>query len=156
MTVCLYCCAKRSVKYFDKSVNKSDFLKIINLQLPLGLCNPGQSNDEEQKLVLVDSAQQEITFVFHSIQNFVNCIQIRGRSQTTLTRRGRYLGPYMSTGNVNGVLIFSYNSKGIPLQMSNRGRQVVKKGQKFVNIVKECPLMSQKISCGCSFATKMR
>jgi hypothetical protein len=28
---CMYCCAEISVKDFDKSVNKSDFLKIIKL-----------------------------------------------------------------------------------------------------------------------------
>ena len=33
-----------------------------------------------------------------------------------------------------------FNSIGIPSQMSIRGRQVVKKGQNLVNVVKECPL----------------
>ena len=30
-----YCCVEKSVKFFDKSVNKRDFLKIINLYRPL-------------------------------------------------------------------------------------------------------------------------
>ena len=33
-----------------------------------------------------------------------------------------------------------YSSKGFSSQMSTRGRQVVKKGQNFVNVVKECPI----------------
>ena len=41
-----------------------------------------------------------------------------------LTKRGREVG---GTGNVNGMQIFRYNSKGIPLQMSifGVGTQVV-------------------------------
>ena len=38
---------------------------------------------------------------------------IRRHSQTTLTRRGSYVGGTV-TGNVNGMQIFPYNSKGIP------------------------------------------
>ena len=51
----------------------------------------------------------------------------RGHSQTTLTRRGWQGG----SRNVNDAQIN-------PSQMSTRGRQVVKKEQNLVNVVKEC------------------
>ena len=41
------------------------------------------------------------------------------------------------TGNVNGMQIFTCNSKGILPQMSTKGRQVVNNGQNLVNVVKE-------------------
>ena len=41
-------------------------------------------------------------------------IIVRGRSQTTLTRRGRPVGG--TVGKVNGM------QKGIPLEMSTQGR----------------------------------
>ena len=54
-----------------------------------------------------------------SNRKLTNVFLLRGRSLTTLTRRGRYLG---GTGNINGMQIFPYNSKGIPSQMSTWGR----------------------------------
>ena len=45
----------------------------------------------------------------------MSSLQLRGRSQTTLTRQGTVGG----TGNVNSKLIFPYNIKGIPSQMSS-------------------------------------
>ena len=45
---------------------------------------------------------------------------VKVRSLTTLTRRGKLVST--PTGNVNGIQIFPYNSKGIPSTMSTGGR----------------------------------
>ena len=47
-------------------------------------------------------------------KNYTMMIIVRGRSQTTLTRRGRPVGG--TVGKVNGM------QKGIPLEMSTQGR----------------------------------
>ena len=54
--------------------------------------------------------------VEHNTQRgYLSC----GRSFTTLTRRGRYVG---GTGNVNGKQIFPSATKEIPSQMSTLGK----------------------------------
>ena len=60
--------------------------------------------------------------IFHIDDMFsmptIPCRYLWERSQTTLTRQGRWV---VHAGNVNGMQIFPYNSKGIPSQMSTRG-----------------------------------
>jgi hypothetical protein len=50
------------------------------------------------------------------------------------------------TENVNSMQNFLYNNKDIPSKMSTLGRQMVKKGQNLVNIVKECPPKIKNVS----------
>ena len=45
---------------------------------------------------------------------------VKVRSLTTLTRRGKLVST--PTGNVNGIQIFPYNSKGMPMPMPTRGK----------------------------------
>ena len=80
--------------------------------------------------------KRKSNFRIHSYYCNQGCFFSRG-AFTNYVDKMRQVGV---TGNVNGMRIFPF-FKGIPSQMSTRGRQVVKKVQNLVNVAKECPLL---------------
>ena len=99
---------------------------------------------ESQLPMLVCNCNIFLWIINFSVNSFIFCNQMLcmpsmsvcccsgGRSQTTLRR---WVG---GTRNVNGIQIFHYNNKEIPLQMS---MQVVNNGHNLINVVKERPLV---------------
>ena len=71
----------------------------------------------ERPLLIIDLLRKSIYYSYGKITGKLSFL-IDGRSQTTLTRRERYLG---GTGNVNNMHIFPSKVKYIiPSEMSNR------------------------------------